>query len=42
MPNCMECSAHNLCTTCDGNLVVNAVGDGCTGNMKTYKLEVVC
>ena len=31
MVNCSECSAFNICTVCDGDLVVNATGDGCTG-----------
>ena len=31
MLNCSQCSAYNVCTACDGELVVNATGDGCTG-----------
>ena len=37
MANCVQCSAYNLCTTCDDDLVVNAAGDGCTGNMLSHK-----
>ena len=33
MPNCVECSAYDICTACDGDFVVNAAGDGCTGKM---------
>ena len=33
MLGCSDCSAYNVCTTCDGNLVVNGTGDGCTGKI---------
>ena len=33
MLNCTECSAYNLCTACDGDLVVNATSNGCTGKI---------
>ena len=36
MLNCSQCSAYNLCTACDGDLVVNGTGDGCIGKMKYY------
>ena len=39
MSNCSECSAYNLCTACDGDLVVNGTGDGCTGKMKYNRNE---
>ena len=35
MPNCSQCSAYNVCTACDGDLVVNATSDGCTGRIIT-------
>ena len=37
MFNCSQCLAYNICTECDGGLVVNATGDGCTGNINCYK-----
>ena len=33
MLNCSQCSAYNICTACDRDLVVNATGDGCIGKM---------
>ena len=37
MLNCSQCSAYNICTACDGDLVVNATGDGCTGKIYHHK-----
>ena len=41
MHNCSQCSAYNLCTACDGDLVVNGTGDGCTGKMNYY-MALLC
>ena len=37
MANCSQCSTYNICTACDGGLVVNATGDGCTGKINYPK-----
>ena len=37
MPNCSQCSAYNICAVCDGDLVVNGTGDGCTGKVNYHK-----
>ena len=37
MANCSQCSTYNTCTACDGGLVVNATGDGCTGKINYHK-----
>ena len=39
MVNCSECSAYNICTVCDGDLVVNVTGDGCTGK-RHYNINI--
>ena len=41
MRNCIECSAFNHCTACDGDLVVNVTGDGCTGKKYLQKYKGV-
>ena len=38
MLNCSQCSAYNVCTACDGDLVVNGTGDGCTGKIYYHKM----
>ena len=37
--NCSECSAYNICTACDGDLVVNSTNDGCTGKMQYRTMQ---
>ena len=39
MLNCSQCLAYNICTECDGDLVVNEVGDGCTGKIHYNKVK---